>query len=46
MGVTTCLWSESNDQVKFAAKTIKAKFIACELLVKRVVTFDMVLYNE
>ena len=27
----------SNDQAKFAAKNMKAKCIACELLVKRVV---------
>ena len=31
----------SNDQVKFAAQTINANFIAHELLVKRVVTFGV-----
>ena len=40
MDVKTCLWSELenniiNDQVKFAAKNIKTKFIACELSVQR-----------
>ena len=35
---------KSNNKVTVAAKTIKAKFIACELSVKRVVTFGMVLY--
>ena len=29
----------SNDQVKFAAKYIKANFIACEILIKRVFIF-------
>ena len=33
----------SNDQVKFAAKNIKAKCIACELWVKRVNTFGVVM---
>ena len=36
----------SNDQAKFAAKNIKAKCIACELLVKRVVTLGVVLYRN
>ena len=36
----------SNGQVKFAAKNIKANFIACELSVQRVVTFDVVLYHN
>ena len=35
-----------NDQVKFAAKNINAKFIACDFSVKRVVTFGMVLYRN
>ena len=33
----------SNGQVKFAAKIMKANFIACELLVKRVVTYGVAL---
>ena len=45
MGVKTCLWI-SNHHVKFAAKQFKAKHIACELLVKRVVTFGVVLYSN
>ena len=36
----------SNDQVKVAAKKIKASFISCELLVNRVVTFGMVLHHN
>ena len=36
----------SNDQVKPSAKSIKANFIACELSVKRVVTFSVVLYRN
>ena len=40
-------WNISNDQVKVAAKTIKANFFACELWVKRVGKFGVVLYpNE
>ena len=42
MSGKTFLWSElenKHDQVKFAAKSIKANSIACELSVKRVVTF-------
>ena len=35
----------TNDQVKFATKNIKAKFIACDFSVKRVVTFSVVLYQ-
>ena len=35
-----------NGQVKFAAKTIQANYIACELSVQRVVTFDVVLYRN
>ena len=34
----------SNDQVKATAKNINAKFFACELWVKRVGTFGVVLY--
>ena len=30
----------------YAAKNIKANFIACELLVKRVVTFGAALYHN
>ena len=33
----------SNDQLKFATKYIKTKFIACDFSVKRVVTFGVVL---
>ena len=36
----------SNDQVKFAAKSINANCIACELLVKGVDTFGVVLYRN
>ena len=36
----------SNGQVKVAAKTINAKFYACELWVKRVGTFGVVLYRN
>ena len=36
----------SNDQVKFAAKNINAQFFACELWVKRVGTFGVVLYRN
>ena len=49
MGVNTCLWSElemSNDQVKDAAKNINANFFDCELWVKRVGTFGVVLYHN
>ena len=35
----------SNGQVKFAAKNIQANYIACELSVQKVVTFDVVLYH-
>ena len=45
MGVNTCLWSD-NDQVKVAAKNINAKCFACELWVKRVGTFGVVLYRN
>ena len=46
-GVKTFLWSvieKDNDQVKFAAPKLKANFIACELSVKKVITFGMALY--
>ena len=49
MGDKTFLWSElekSNYQVKFAAKNINANCIACELSVKRVDTFGVVLYRN
>ena len=36
----------SNDQVKVAAKNINANFFACELWVKRVGTFGVVLYHN
>ena len=36
----------SNDQVTVAAKTISAKFFACEFWVKRVGTFGVVLYRN
>ena len=36
----------NNDQVKFAAKNIKAKVIACDLAVKKIVTFGVVLYRS
>ena len=36
----------SNNQVKLAAKNIKANFIACELSLQRIVTFDVVLYRN
>ena len=36
----------SNDQVKVAAKNINAKIFACELWVKRVGTFGVVLYRN
>ena len=39
-------WKINNDQVKFASKNIKANFIACELSVKRVITFGEVLYRS
>ena len=48
MHVNACLWSElehKNDNVKVAAKYIKAKFFACELWVKRVGIFCGVLYS-
>ena len=35
-----------NDQFKFATKNIKAKCNACELSVKRIVTFGVVLYHN
>ena len=38
--------SISNDQVKVAAKNKNAKFFACELRVKRVGIFDVVLYRS
>ena len=44
MGVKTCLWLEleyNTDQVKFAAKNVKAKFIACEISVKWVCNCSM-----
>ena len=45
------LWSElehniSNGQVKVAAKNINAKLFACELWVKRVGIFGVVLYRN
>ena len=36
----------SNDQAKFEAKNINVNFNACELSVKRVVTFGAVLYRK
>ena len=39
-------WKLSNDQIKFATKIIKAKLIACDFLVKRVVIFGVVLYRN
>ena len=36
----------SNDQVQVAAKNINANFFACELWVKRVGTFGVVLYRN
>ena len=35
-----------NDQVKVAAKNMNAKYFACELRVKRVGTFGVVLYRN
>ena len=49
MGVNFCLWSEldiSNDQVKVSAKNINAEVFACELWVKRVGVFGVVLYRN
>ena len=49
MGVKTCLCRNqkiSNALVNFEAKNIKTKFIACELSVKLVVTFGVVLYRN
>ena len=50
MGVNTITCGRnqniSNDQVKVAAKNIKAKIFACEIWVKRVGTFDVVLYRN
>ena len=48
MGVKTFLWSDLENKqrtIKFSAKNIKAIFIACELSVKRVVDFGVVLYR-
>ena len=36
----------SNDQEKVTAKNLNANFFACELLVKRVGTFGVVLYRN
>ena len=36
----------SNDEVKVSAKNINANFFACELCVKRVGTFGVVLYSN
>ena len=36
----------SNNQVKFSAKTIKAKFIVCYFWLTRVVTFGVLLYRN
>ena len=48
MGVKTFLWNKklSNDQIKFAAKHVLTYCIVYELQVKRVVTFEMVLYHN
>ena len=49
MGVKTCLWLELGNKQwsrQVCSKNITAKFIACELLVKRVVTFGAVLYHN
>ena len=49
MGVKTCLWLELGNKQwpsQVCNKNINAKFIACELLVKRVVTFGAVLYHN
>ena len=35
-----------SDHVNFATKNVKAKFIACEFSVKRVVTFGVVQYRN
>ena len=39
-------WDISNDLVKVAAKIESAKFFACELWLKRVGTFGVVLYRN
>ena len=39
-------WKTSNDQVRFVAKNINVNFIACELSVKMVDTFGVVLYRN
>ena len=36
----------SNDQIRVVPKNINANFFACELWVKRVGTFDVVLYRN
>ena len=49
MDVNTCLWSDlelSNDQVKVIAKNINAYLFSCELWVKRVGIFGVVLYRS
>ena len=48
IGVKTCLWSWSisDDQVKVVAKNKNAKLFACELWVKMVGTFGVVLYHN
>ena len=49
MGVNFCLWSELEHKQcpgKSAAKNISAKFFVCELWVKRVGTFGVVLYRK
>ena len=49
MVVKTCCGQSlniSDDQVKVATKNINASFFACELWVKRVGTFGVVLYRN
>ena len=49
MGVETCLWLELGNKQwpsQVCNKNINAKFIACKLLVKRVVTFGAVLHHN
>ena len=47
MGVNTCLWSELEHAAKKTKKKQKknADFVSCELWVKRVGTFGVVLYH-
>ena len=48
MSTSVCCQNKNirNDQVKFAAKNINAKYFVCELYVKTVGTFDVVLYRN